>query len=215
MKLGTYSLQIRTQPLFTLKGIIFGNRRAKNLKDILTRAKISYDNNATRDTPSIPLSQTINECTRNNCRYCPLINTTDPVINLSTGRPYNVINNITCNSNNLVYVIACRRCGILYVGETYRSLRERLLGHFGDVQRNANGKTVAEHYNKPDHNGWKDMKISGLYYCPLARATPNNMGQGALRERWRMEWRWICKLSSLSPWGLNSASDRRRGGFAI
>ena len=172
-----------TVPLHS-KGIIFGNRRAKNLKDILTRAKISY-HNATDNAPNVPLSQTINECTRNNCRYCPLINTTDPVINLVTGRSHDVIHNVTCNSNNLVYVIACKKCGILYVGETYRSLRERLQGHFGDVQRNTDGKVVAEHYNLPDHNGWKDMKISVLYFCLLARGTSNNIGQAALQERWK------------------------------
>ena len=203
-----------TAPLHSNK-IIFGNRRAKNFKDILTKARISYHESDSDNSLTLPLSQTDNRCTRRNCRYCPLINTTSPVVNLYNGRTYDVLNNITCRSNNLVYVITCKVCGKQYVGETYRCLYERFQGHLGDVDRNIPGKVVAIHYNEPDHHGWSDMEISGLYYCPLSRGSPNNIGVGAQLDRWRMEWHWMCQLNTLYPVGLNVQEDRRRGGFAI
>ena len=35
----------------------------------------------------------------------------------------------TCGSSNVVYAIHCVRCGLMYVGETGRSLRSRINGH--------------------------------------------------------------------------------------
>ena len=187
--------------------IIYGNRRAKNLKDILTKARISYHWNDSDNAPTLPLSQSTNACNRRNCRYCPLINTTDQIVNKYNGRPYTILHDLTCRSNNLVYVITCKVCGIQYVGETYRCLYERLQGHFGDVDRKDLRKTIGKHYNLPGHNGWRDMSISGIYYCRLSRGTPNNIGRAAQAQRRRIEDHYIGQLNTLAPMGLNRRED--------
>ena len=88
-------------------------------------------------SPTLPLSQSSN---RRYCRYCPLINTTEQIVNRYHGRPYTILHDITCN--NLVYVITCKICGKQYVGETYGRLYERFQGHFGDLDRNDMKKSV-------------------------------------------------------------------------
>ena len=49
-----------------------------------------------------------------------------------SGRHYNVIGNqptMTCDTDNVIYLISCGRCGIQYVGETSQILRKRMNNH--------------------------------------------------------------------------------------
>ena len=48
-----------------------------------------------------------------------------------TGRIYKtqIFEQLTCGSMNVVYAIHCIRCGLMYVGETGRSLRSRINWH--------------------------------------------------------------------------------------
>ena len=47
-----------------------------------------------------------------------------------TGRIYKTqtYEQLTCGSSNVVYAIHCIQCGLMYVGETGRSLRSRKMG---------------------------------------------------------------------------------------
>ena len=47
-------------------------------------------------------------------------------VSIVTDRKYNTFSSeltITCNTDNIVHVISCRKCGIQYVGETSQVLR--------------------------------------------------------------------------------------------
>ena len=48
-----------------------------------------------------------------------------------TGKIYKtqIYEQLTCGSLNVVYTIHCIRCGLMYVGETGRSLPSRINGH--------------------------------------------------------------------------------------
>ena len=39
------------------------------------------------------------------------------------------INTLNCYTSNCIYLITCCRCGLQYVGETVKSLRDRFSGH--------------------------------------------------------------------------------------
>ncbi len=111
----------------------------------------------------LSLSQSSKICKNSRCRYCPLPNTTGRVTSTSIGRSYTCLKNITCKSDNLVYLITCKQCGLQYVGQTYRSIAQRFLGHFNDISNERHWKAVGEHYNKQNHHGWSDCEISVLY----------------------------------------------------
>ena len=70
----------------------------------------------------------------------------------------------TCQTENVVYSIICRRCGCLYIGETGRRLRERFSEHLRSVRNNSPGFPVAEHFNSASHS-LNDMMICGLKRC--------------------------------------------------
>ena len=46
----------------------------------------------------------------------------------------------TCKSSDLVYVIACKRCGKQYVGETEQALHERMNSHQTDIRKKTKEK---------------------------------------------------------------------------
>ena len=50
----------------------------------------------------------------------------------------------TCLSSGLIYCISCRRCPVIYIGETGRTLRECFGEHLRRINKNAPGFPVAE-----------------------------------------------------------------------
>ncbi|MCP3932125.1 MAG: GIY-YIG nuclease family protein [Bacteroidetes bacterium] len=72
--------------------------------------------------------------------------------------------NISCRSSNLIYCITCKKCHIQYIGQTAKRIKDRFLGHFGDIQRDTKDKPVPLHFHSPGHDGTKDMNISVLEF---------------------------------------------------
>ena len=91
----------------------------------------------------------------------------------------------------MFYCISCRRCPVLYIGETGRMLRERTGEHLRAITRNPPGFPVAEHFNKPSH-GLDDMVVCCVKQC-----------RGTNDAKRRDEMRLIFHLGTLRPHGLN------------
>ena len=104
---------------------------------------------------------------------------------------YTICERFTCQSENVVYSITCRRCGRLYIDETGRRLRERFSEHLRSVRNNSPGFPVAEHFNSASHS-LDDMMICGLKRC-----------SGDNTRRKNQEMRLIFEPGTLKPNGLN------------
>ena len=102
-------------------------RRSLNLRDLLVRAKLkSPESNTLRHPPG-----TFRCNSRHGCLTCP-INIDDGRTTYTfstTGETREIKQHITCKSNNLTYMIECKKCKKQYIGETKRSLRERFTEH--------------------------------------------------------------------------------------
>ena len=97
-------------------------------------------------------------------------------------------------------VITCSTCGIQYVGQTKNKLLTRFNSHHYDISHN-NDTTVARHFNKcprPQPAKFDGVNISILSFI---RAPPDTKAGQA--ERDKEEKRWIHRLSSVVPRGLN------------
>ena len=119
----------------------------------------------------------------------------------------NTYTRLRTTSGETIYAITCKKCGKQYVGQTYRSIRERFLGHIQDVNSKQLTKTIGAHYNQPDHNGWKDFSVSILFLSNRNPGSPNNVGHAALVQRLDIEDHWIKKLKTLDPQGLNKRQE--------
>ncbi|KAJ8046238.1 hypothetical protein HOLleu_04853 [Holothuria leucospilota] len=69
----------------------------------------------------------------------------------SNNNRFNIHQHFTCTSANVVYVLVCKRCYILYVGETKRRLADRVTEHLKSIKQNLPGFPVATHFNPHQH----------------------------------------------------------------
>ena len=197
-----------TRPLMNLQ-VIRGNRRSKNLRDLLVRARLPIMPAAapqpttpfqrtTTPPPGAPRRTITPRCTRRGCRYCRIINRTGTITSSVTGKQYNTRSNVTCHSNNIIYCLHCLTCNKQYVGQTKRKLVERLREHFRSVNQQSTNHIIGRHFNSNNHNGLDSMRV---YVLSFIRANPHNPQSRLLRIK--SELQWIHRLRSFVPKGLN------------
>ena len=181
----------KTTRFLTDANLVFGTRRNKNLSDHLVRASTK-----TTKTNIIPP-----HCNRTStCRYCPKINKTGTLVSTHNSRKYQSMIKVTCQSSNLIYVITCKTCGIQYVGQTKNRLLTRFQGHIFDITHNTD-TTVARHLNTcpPDNPALTD----GLVIMVISFIPSHPDSRDAKQHRDREEKRWMHRLQTITPQGLN------------
>ncbi|XP_072358166.1 uncharacterized protein [Scyliorhinus torazame] len=162
--------------LLTQWNIVTAYKRNKNLKDLLVKTKL-------------PLEEKYN-CGRTNCTSCKFFKITSTIHNSRSGKVATIKQKITCQHKNLVYVIRCKRCDILYIGETGNTLRTRLTGHCSEIRTHKRHKLINIHFME---HGLDALQIIGLE-ANSKWSTP---------RRKRRERHWIINLGTKSPNGLN------------
>ena len=86
----------------------------------------------------------------------------------------------------VIYLITCKKCANIYVGNTITSFRKRFNNHksslnrFGNGVRGIAGEYLYAHFFESGHNGLEDVRV------PTTR-----------------EGLWAYKLDSFIPRGLN------------
>ena len=173
--------------------LTIANRRPPNLRNILTQA--SFTDHANQKTGKK------NVCKMGTkCRYCPKIVKSGNITSKTTGRSYKTKTNVCCQSNNLIYCIECKTCGIQYVGETYRRIMDRFQGHFSIIRSNNPNinSLIRYHFNQHKHNGINDLKIYILDFIAMSPKTSRTKS-----FRLKIEQNWIHRLKTVFPSGLN------------
>ena len=105
-----------------------------------------------------------------------------------------------CKSNNLTYMIECKKCKKQYIGETKRSLRERFTEHRQATNNSDHASAsaaVPTHFNLPSHSV-KDMLL-----IPLELQVTNNPSRRKAREAY-----FIQRGQTLTPYGINRRNER-------
>jgi hypothetical protein len=107
-----------TKEIFRNKNIRKCNKQAKNLKTFLTRAEFTDQKRQYK----------VNKCNRPRCKTCLIIiEGTDFVF--ENGTKVYINENMTCISQNVVYVMKCGNCTKCYIGETSDKLSMRMNVH--------------------------------------------------------------------------------------
>ena len=177
----------RLNAIFNLPPLI-AFRRPKNLKDLLVHATLSWRANETVGNF---------RCSTNRCKTCPILKTTNVFISKATGERFTIKIHATCKTNNIVYLIECRRCGLQYVGESGQPLHKRMNGHRFDVTHGrVEESPVAAHFRSAGHSE------ADLSVCVIDRLWTDDVIRRKNRES-----RWIRTLGTLWPRGMNLRSD--------
>jgi hypothetical protein len=195
---------ISSQVLRFLKNCNFESDFKFHLKSLFNSLKHQgYTHSALRQLKHKALSYTnygVNEegriikgflpCT-NRCGLCLKHGVKHTSITYSGGGKI-ITQNLSCSVKNAIYIIYCLRCSIKYVGETGNSVKQRLSQHLSTIKLKRD-TTVSEHFNKPDHS------IDDLRFFVLANNT-----EWSLEKRRSVESKWINKLNTLKPNGMNT-----------
>ena len=100
-------------PISNSEKPVAGNKCYVETKDIIIHPLTEY------------LSNDINQCGTTSCHTCNIFINDQSFKSNLTGREYKTISydRLSCGSTNVIYGIYCVHCGLVYVGETGRSLR--------------------------------------------------------------------------------------------
>ena len=130
-------------------------RRPKNIKDLVIRAKVP-PKNPTRPKRKIP---GMAKC--KGCPTCPYIKQGKMVKATATNFKIDIVDQVNCQTENIVYCIECQKCSVQYIGETQRSLQDRIAEHRGYIVNQHRAKATGEHFNLPGHQ-LSDMRVTVL-----------------------------------------------------
>ena len=141
------------------------------------------------------------KCLENNCKVCKYIYANyyfklDKYSNVK----FKLMNNATCNSRNIIYIIICSRCSLFYVGESSKSLKERTSQHINHIlnfipYKKYENKEVARHFRSNKH------KITDFKICVFKTDIENdeirkNMEQDLINRLNTNKIRCINKITS-------------------
>ena len=177
---------------------IFGNRRNKNLRDSLVHAKLPKETTTAPTNPGAKLPMHI--CKTKTCRYCPRMDTSGTITSHATKRTHHARTQVTCKSNNVIYCISCNTCHLQYVGQTKNRIIDRFGKHFYNITLPKLDDPIGRHFAKPDHHQLDDVTIHILEFIK----SPSN-SKAAKGCRDFAERKWIHRLMTISPQGLNLA----------
>jgi hypothetical protein len=114
------------QRVFSERPIRLVYTRPKNLRDVLVHSKMPANRNT-----GLPVNYAgSGPCNgRSDCRVCTQMPVTKEVVSRDKKFHFQIRGSFNCNSQNIVYMLACGHCGLQYIGETCRKLRERFNDH--------------------------------------------------------------------------------------
>ena len=154
---------------------IIAYRRDKNLADTLVHGKTNR-----------ALKQSDNACS---CKVCHALHM-EEIHSFSRDVKYRTAENPRCSDRNIVYALICNKCDkTVYVGETERTLKERIDEHLRDV-RQQNEKHIMRHF---EGHREEDVKVAIL----------QRMFRESRIYRQLVEEQWIMKLKTKLPQGCN------------
>ena len=117
----------------------------------------------TNDIVINPIPEYFNDnippCDSNACLTCNSFISDQSFKSNLTGRIYitQTYEQLTCGSSNVVCATHCIRCGLMYVGETGRSLRSRINGHRAGISKDGQS-LLYKHFRLLGHSV-ADMKV--------------------------------------------------------
>ena len=131
-------------------------------------------------------------CEGNKCQSCNIITDCTTFKSTTYNKIFNIKADCNCSTNDIIYLITCKRCSLQYVGESGQNLRDRMNNHKSTIRTNKR-TPIAIHFNSPHHN------INHLSVTPIEILTTNSIFIRRSREYY-----WQLRLGTIYPKGLNN-----------
>lgn len=179
---------ITSNPVFANFRLISAYTIGKNLSKMLVRASLQTPEPRNIGTPVPNLyGSNCTKCLNINCKKCDYIMEGNTFKSTHNNSQYFVRGKIDCTSSNLIYLITCNKCGLQYVGETGRMLRDRINDHLSRI-RTHKPTPVGKHFNGPNHS-LHNVRIMGIELFQVncssdTRKTKEKVWQTLLETTW-------------------------------
>ena len=100
-----------------------------------------------------------------NCPTCPYIELVTVLQFSNTSKKIEIYETFNCETRNVVYCITCEQCQLQYMGQTTRSLDERVREHVGYTELT---------WVNPDQNKFSIKCGINIYFFLLHRGLVNH-----------------------------------------
>ena len=95
-------------------------KRPQNLGYTLTHSKMNFSPNS---------AGSVSSCKRHRCTHCKSINESTEFKSSSTSEVFSLKRDFDCTSENVIYLITCKRCNSQQVGQTHQKVSKRMDSH--------------------------------------------------------------------------------------
>ena len=139
----------------------------------------------------------IRYCKSPKCGICKhnMLDTDPTYFNHHHKEKYNINDNFTCKSKNVIYQISCKQCSFQYIGRTSGKLQIRAGQHRRSLISKNGSPLLIKHFTKTH-------SVSDLIIKPIRTVL------GTIDEAKESELHWIKELGTLYPYGLNDRLDK-------
>ena len=167
-----------TKHIFTEPPLI-SYRKDRSLRQVLVTSKLPITSELPGTLP----------CHRPRCKTCKVTSSATKITGPNSN--WEIKGNFTCTTKDCIYVIHCKYCNQLYVGETKRRLADRVAEHLRSINLNSPGLPVAAHFNGPNHSAdhFEVCVVKSRFHSDATRK--------------QEEEKLIFRLGCLQPRGMN------------
>jgi hypothetical protein len=134
-------------------------------------------------------------CNGTRCRVCYYLTTGETFRSSTNNQSFRVRGNISCRTNNVIYLITCKSCQHQYVGQTSRALADRTNDHLSYIRNAKRNTPTGLHFTQPGHS-ITDFSIMGIEHLPTTSSTL------PIIER-----KWQNLLQTCYPHGINNIKE--------
>ena len=118
-----------------------------------------------------------------------------------TGERYKIRQDLDCKSDNIIYLVTCKKCGFQGEGSCTK-LSQGVSNYITNIEKKSPGCNIEKHFLKAGHS-ITDFSVLGI--VKLENPPPDPIDR--LRE---FEGYWMIKLNTLEPYGLNGINEYER-----
>ena len=190
---------ITNNKLFSETRLIAAYCNSKNLHKRLIRSTVSA-------ADALPVTRTLNRasrptcfigcrrCPNTKCRACNFVAETKSFRSSVNARTFELHSGFTCKSSNICYLVTCRACQKQYIGETGRTLADRITDHISAI-RLKKPTPIGLHFNLSGHS----IKHFSILAIEQFENTENSQYLRRLKEV-----TWQNLLQTAHPLGINN-----------
>ena len=169
-------------------------RRPQSLRDKLVKSKVP-------EVPARPKREVkgIKKCLNVNCVTCPYVSPGREIKCTATGENFHINSPVSCDTENIIYCITCKRCQQQYVGQSGNQLSSRIAQHRGYIN-NYNKHKEAGKATQPSF-----LQIYGsatgagnLVHSKISNSLPRHQQKSLALTPCQVDIFYFCLYSNLS-----------------